>query len=360
MHALHLLASADRRGAEVFGSQLAERLGASGFRNDLVALSAAHDPAAGLPVEVLPALRKVGALRELRRRARGADVVLGHGSHGLVAGTLATVGTRTPLVYRSIGDPTYWGSSRARRARVGIQLRRAARVTALWPAAADAIAAAYGVPRHRIEVVPNAADERRFPEPDPARRAAARTTLGLDAHPSAPVILAIGALSPEKRVGLAIQAVAALPDGLLLIAGDGPERASIEAQAAELLPRRHRILGSVDEVGPLYDAADVVVLTSATEGQPGVAIEAGLSARPLVATDVGGVSSVVVHGQTGVLVPAEATPEDLAAALTRALAEADALGGAARARCLADFTLTVVAERFAAVLTDAVRTGRRG
>jgi glycosyltransferase involved in cell wall biosynthesis len=350
MRTLHLLASADRRGAEVFGVRLAERLAELGHDGEVVALAPARG-GDGLAVDVVPSFPRWGAVRELRRRARQADVVLGHGSRGLVAGTAATVGTRTPLVYRSIGDPTFWGSSRLRRLRVGLQLRRAAAVTALWPAAAEAIARQYGVDPARIAVVPNGGDERRFHPATAAERAEARAALGLD--PSGPVLLYLGALAPEKRVERIVASAALVPEAVLVVAGDGPDREAVAAAARRHLPGRHHLLGSVDDVAPLLAAADAVVLLSTTEGQPGVAIEAALAGRPVVATDVGGVSSVVVDGETGVLVGADAEPSEVATAIGRALADAEALGTAAAARCGATFTLDAVARRFDEVLRAA-------
>jgi glycosyltransferase involved in cell wall biosynthesis len=96
-------------------------------------------------------------------------------------------------------------------------------------------------------------------------------------------------------------------------------------------------------------AADVVVSCSRTEGMPGVLIEAGLSGRPAVATDVGGVAEIVRDGETGMLV----RPGDvggLTAALVRALAERSRLGVAARAHCLATFEIGVVADGWADLL----------
>lgn len=339
----------------MFGTQLADRLTAMGHTNDVVALARAADDSSALDVEVLSALRSPAAARSLRARAQPADVVLGHGSRGLVGGTLATLGTKTPLVYRSIGDPTYWGASRPRAARVGFQLRRAAAVTALWPKAAAAICSQFGVPTERVEIVPNGADERRFAPATRAEASAARRLL--DLPPTGPLVLAIGALSSEKRVDRAITAIARNPLQHLVIAGDGPERETLESLAATALPGRCTFLGAVTDVRPAYAAADAVVLPSATEGQPGVVIEAGLCALPVVATDVGGVSSVVLHGTTGVLVGADPTPEELASAIERSLVEAGALGPAAQARCEASFTLAAVSDRFADVL-DRARSSR--
>ncbi|MFN8016931.1 MAG: glycosyltransferase family 4 protein [Acidimicrobiales bacterium] len=351
MRTLHLLASADRRGAEVFAVLLAERLAELGHEAEVVALRPPGSPGGGLDVDVVPGLPRPRAVAELRRRARRADVVLGHGSRGLVAGTAATLGTRTPLVYRSIGDPTFWGASRARQVRVGLQLRRAAQVTALWPAAAEAIARQYGVAPERITVVPNAADERRFSPATAERRAEARRSLGL--APDAPVVLYLGALAPEKRVPLVVESVGAVEGAVLLIAGDGPERDSVARAAERSLPGRHHLLGVVQDVEPLLAASDGAILLSTTEGQPGVAVEAGLSALPLLCTDVGGVSSVVVDGTTGRLVPADASPTEVAAALRAMLDDAPTLGAAAAERCRGRFSLDVVAAQFDEVLRAA-------
>lgn len=353
VHVLHLLASTDRRGAEVFARELHEELVRRGHHGDLVALSGAGAPG----VEVLDALRSPAAARALRQRARRADVVLGHGSRGLVGGTLATLGSRTPLVYRSIGDPRYWGASWARRVRVGLQLRRAAQVTALWPDAGRAIVDQYGVAPERVTVIPNGADDRRFCPADEQRRQDARRALGL--AEDAPVALAIGALSPEKRVPELIAAVAATPDVVVVVAGDGPQRPEVERALAALPPGRGHLLGTVTDVAAMYDAADVVVLASATEGQPGVAIEAGLCGLPVVATDVGGVSSVVIDGTTGLLVPFDAAADVLARAVVEAIARREPLGRAARERTAASLTVAVVAAQFESVLATAAAGRRR-
>lgn len=352
MRILHLLASADRRGAEVFGAEVAAALDRRGHPGRVVALS----PGDGsLDVEVVPALSQPGAARRLRRAAADADVVLAHGSRGLVAGTLATLGRGVPLVYRSIGDPAYWGSTAARRARVGVQLRRAAAVTALWPGAAETIVARYRLDPDRVAVVPNAADQQRFTPADDARRRAARRSLGLDDRP---VVAFVGALAPEKRVDLAIAAVAGLDDAVLVVAGAGPLAAEVAASAEDRLPGRHLLLGSVDDVAEVYAAADVVVLLSTTEGQPGVAIEAALSGLPVVATAVGGTASVVDDGRTGLLVPATPTAEEAADALRRALEGAEELGRRAREVAVERFSLAAVADRFEEVLATAAGADR--
>ena len=353
MRTLHLLASADRRGAEVFGTQLAEYLRSTGSEHEVVALHAAT-AGDGLAVDRVVPLGSVSGVRTLRARARAADAVLGHGSLGLIAGTAATLGTRTPFVYRSIGDPTYWGASRSRQVRVGVQLRRAAGVTALWPAAGAAIAEQYGVDPQRITIVPNAVDEARFAPADQPSRAAARAVLGIEAEH---VALYVGALSSEKRLDAVLGAAAAVPGLHLILAGDGPDRSAVAIRAEELLPGRHHLLGSVPDVVPLYASADCLVLLSATEGQPGVAIEAGLCGLPVVATDVGGVSSVVVDGSTGRLVSADASAAEAATAISDAISDRDRLGSAANDRCRAAFTIASVGAQFDQLLRQVADRG---
>ncbi len=343
---LHVVTSTQRRGAETFAVDLAAALGARGVASDVVALAAGSGDT--LDVDTLgPSALGPATLRALRRRSAGATAVVAHGSRTLPACAVALAGRRTPVVYRSIGDPAAWAGGGVRRLRTRLLLRRMAGVTALWPAAADAVHTLYGVPRDRLHVLPNGVPAERCPVPDPAARHAARDRLGLPA--AVPVVAVIGALSPEKRVADAVDAVAAVEGAHLLVAGDGPERHALEQRAAQALGDRAHFAGVLPGPAEALAAADVVVSCSGTEGMPGVLIEAGLSGRPAVATDVGGVAQIVRDGETGLLV-APGDVAGLTAALARALPERDRLGASARAHCLATFEIGPVADGWAALL----------
>jgi glycosyltransferase involved in cell wall biosynthesis len=129
------------------------------------------------------------------------------------------------------------------------------------------------------------------------------------------------------------------PDARLILVGEGPERRRIE----EEISRRRlgsfvRLLGLRGDVARLLAAADVFLLTSISEGIPVTLIEAMAARLPIVATNVGGVSEVVQHRQTGLLAPA-GDDAALAGALIRLLgdeAERHRLGnrGFERAACL--------------------------
>jgi glycogen(starch) synthase len=128
----------------------------------------------------------------------------------------------------------------------------------------------------------------------------------------APRLLCLGRLDRIKGFDIALTAfvsvVRRFPKARLVIAGDGPERAELEGQAARLgVEASVEFVGWVrpDEVPAVMNSATMVVIPSRNEGLPNVAKEAALLARPVVATDVGGNPEAVVHGETGLLVGKE-------------------------------------------------------
>jgi glycosyltransferase involved in cell wall biosynthesis len=355
---VHVVRSTQRRGAEVFACDLSAGLAHRGVQSRVVALTAGGS---GHQLDI-PALgaRPMGlsTLRALRREAGRADVVVAHGSRTLDACAVALAGTGTPFVYRSIGDPAAWSAHGVRRWRTALLLRRAARVAVLWPGAAETLRTAHGIQAGKIEVIPNGVVSEGHPVPDAGARVAARARLGLPAE--APVAVTIGALSSEKRTSAAVDAVSGLPGAHLLVVGDGPERAALEARAAAAAPGRVHFAGVLPGPNEALAAADVVVLASRTEGMPGVLIEAGLAARPCVATAVGGVGAVVDDGVTGVLVPPgddRALADALGTLLAAGPARLAEMGAAARSRCLAQFDMAVVTSAWANML-GAIDTGR--
>jgi glycosyltransferase involved in cell wall biosynthesis len=189
-----------------------------------------------------------------------------------------------------------------------------------------------GVPRDRINVLHSSV------RPECAGAAAidaVRRTLGVSA--GVPLVLSVGRLSREKAHAHLIAALAnpalARLGAVLVLVGDGPERARLERLALRSgLSDRVRFAGRQSDVWPYYYAADVVALPSDTEGSPNVLLEAMAVGRPVVATRVGGIPEIAQHGQTALLVE-PGRPDALAAAVARLLAEpgfAHQLGAHAR------------------------------
>jgi glycosyltransferase involved in cell wall biosynthesis len=347
---LQVITSTDPRGAELFGVDLGDELAARGFGVRTMALAPGVTQKSALDVPVLGRTRMgLDTMRALRAASRGVDVVIAHGSTTLPACTIALVGSSRPVIYRSVGDPTFWLNTRARRLRTRILLRRTARVVTLTASAAATLARDIGVPSNRIRVIPKGVPTARFNVPSAHERASARAQLGLSE--GSRVALYLGALSPEKNVATIIEAIAPLADVVLLVVGDGPDREQLERSVPAEVASRVRFLGSTDDPLPMYHASDVVVLASLTEGLPGVLIEAGLCGLPTVATDVGFVREIIDGGRTGVVVP----PRDVAAmtdGVTRALDDATALGAAARVRCREHFALDRVADAWDQLIRD--------
>lgn len=352
---LHLLPSNQRRGAETFGYDLHVALAGRGVRSDIRCI----EPGRGEQTLRVPALSEhrfsPAGMRALRRAAADAGVVIAHGSSTLLACGLGLMGLDVPFVYLSIGDPRYWARTSARRLRTRWLMRRATAVVVISPTARDVLVDYYGLDARRVHVIPNGRPAARFGPADPTSRATARRELGLSS--TADVVVVVGALAPEKRVDVAIEAVARLPGTMLVVAGDGSELPALSTLATEVAPGRVVFLGATDQPGTVLAAADVLALSSDSEGVPGVLIEAGLSGLPVVATDVGWVRDVVLPGQTGLLVP-PGRPDLFGTGLREALDRRDELGRAGRAHCLSEFEMAKVADTWRRLIERTARRGR--
>jgi glycosyltransferase involved in cell wall biosynthesis len=175
-----------------------------------------------------------------------------------------------------------------------------------------------GVPGSRIEVLRNGVDLELFAPQD---RATARRELGLDA--GGPIVLSVGWLIPRKGHDLAIRAAAAMPEGRLVIVGDGPEGPALQRLARQLgSSERVRFLGSMaqERRATVYSAADVLLLASSREGLPNVVLEALACGTPVIATAVWGTPEIVGSPVSGRLVE-QRTPQAIAAALRELLAD---------------------------------------
>ena len=167
----------------------------------------------------------------------------------------------------------------------------------------------YGTPRGRIEIVAPGVEHAFFA---PGDQRGARTALGLPFH--APVLLFVGRIQPLKAPDVAVRALALLgrPDAQLLIVGGASgqeggheidhlhsliDELGVRAQVQFVPPQPHHILSTY------YRAADVVLVPSRSESFGLVALEASACGVPVVASGVGGLLTLVDHGETGYLVP---------------------------------------------------------
>jgi glycosyltransferase involved in cell wall biosynthesis len=211
----------------------------------------------------------------------------------------------------------------------------------------------YGAPASRINIIRPAVDLAVF---RPLQRGAACAVLGLDANRR--YILFCGRLEDAvKRVSAIIRAfatAAASKSATLLVAGDGADRARLERLANESAAGRVQFLGWISDPemkAQLYNAAECLVLASTREGAPAVVSEALACGTPVVATDVGAISDLIVSGETGwLLQPAD--DDALASALADVLAQPEHVA-AMRATCRQMAESHVSAE----VVTAALKSG---
>jgi len=184
-----------------------------------------------------------------------------------------------------------------------------------------------------------------------------RMNLGLD---GCPVVGIVGRLRKEKGHSILLDAmtevVRDVPHAKLLIIGDGPERKQLETKAETLGISDHILwLGAKEpaETLQLYSIMAVVVIPSLFEGFGLTAAEAMAAGRPVVASDVDGLSEVVENGQTGYLVP-DGDSNVMAKRLVELLShrsKAQAMGKAGSQRVIQHFSL----ERFAEATLTAYR-----
>ncbi|UZK70879.1 glycosyltransferase [Sphingomonas sp. S1-29] len=179
---------------------------------------------------------------------------------------------------------------------------------------------ALGVPAEKVRVHHTGVDQARFV---PIDRDAAKARLGV----TGPLVVSVGALIARKGHAIVIDAVARLAGVSLLIAGDGPDRAALQARIdAAGVGDRVRLLGSVphDDLPALLGAADVMALASSSEGLANAWVEALASGTPIVITDAGGAAEVVDRPAAGRIVAR--TVEGFVEGIAAVLAEAPDVG----------------------------------
>lgn len=342
-----------RAGAQVQLARLARSVDPAGFEASVCCLMRGGPLAddlveRGVPVQVLGLStiygpRALVALVGLARRMRAERTDVAHAflvsSH--VFATLAAGLARGPAVVTSRRDTGISRNWRLRLLEEWIINPLVDRVTANSDAVASAALRERGVDEGKLVRIPNGVD---LDELDPARMRPedVRREWGLETGDL--LVGAVGHLSPVKGHAHLVEALARVRAGgipaRLLLVGDGPLRADLEARASTLGLARQVLFAGVREDAPrLMAAMDVVALPSRTEGMSNALLEAMALARPVVATDTGGNPELVEDGVTGRLVPVDA-PEVLADAIGDLLTHpplARRLGEAARRRIARDF-----------------------
>lgn len=358
LRVLHLISSGGIYGAEKMVVSLARGLERMGCHS----IAAVFDNGRAVSTEVANYMREqnievVGlpckgridwtTVERIQSWTRAYDISLLH-SHGYKADIytyLAARKLRCPIIATS----HFWTRRTAALCLYAyldkLALRRFDYVSAVSEAIKNEILA-FGVPPEKVCVLNNGIDLTPFHNPNPSLRA----ELGTDGMR---IVGGVGRLVEQKGFDYLLSAIPTVverfPKTMFVVAGEGTERARLEAMTSQLKIDAHvRFLGTRSDMPNVYASFDAFVLPSIDEGMPIALIEAMASAKPVVATRVAAVPRLITQNETGLLVPPR-DPQALAEAICQLLANpvlCQRLSEAARTRVEEQFSAQAMAEGY--------------
>ena len=309
-----------RRGAQIFISELSSFLVQSGEQTKIIYIyqNPKDSETVFLPhnsivlegdkhssLEKVPGLNPALVRKLLKEvKAYSPDIIVSNGSRTLKYSALLRQFYKgdTKWIVRWIDDAVYWNPGIASkwiyRNLIMSQFDAAIGVS---EASLESMIRHYGF-KKPTEVIHRVFNPNKFKN-SPSREVA-RRNLGLDDRDE--VLLFLGNLTSQKRPDRFLEIVKILaktrPNLKALIVGDGELGVAIQSQIANF---KSQILffGYQQDVSPYLASADILVLTSDTEGLPGIVLEAAHFEVPTIATKVGGISECLIDGETGFLIP---------------------------------------------------------
>ena len=360
MRVLHVVSTDQRRGAELFASDLIQALTNEGVEQRVCVLRSMESDSFeyGVPTDLLECASRwpvIGVdglgIRRLRAVVKEwkPDIIQAHGGETLSYSVPAALRSDARVVYRRIGSTPNWMAGRLKKAALGSLMRRADLVIAVADFVRREVEVDFRVLPSKIVVIPNGIDVRRLHASNTP--AAAKAKLGIPEEGQ--VVLSLGALTLEKdplaQVEIMTRVLEQEDTCYFAMAGDGPLRSELEAAVSRTpCADRIRVLGVRRDVGDLLCAADVLLLASRTEGMPAAILEAGASGVPVASYAIAGVPEIVEDGVTGLL----AAPGDvdrLRRRVVELLQDADLraeLGSAGRAQLASRFTIDAIAHSY--------------
>ena len=378
MRILQIISSGGLYGAEQVVLNLARHFRRMGHESQIAVFENLHSPnihiaeaaaALHLPVQLVPCRGRFdwGTVVRLRSLAQSYSphVVHMHGykadqyGHGALRRLpVAKVSTchgwvENTLPLRAYAHMDRWA------------LRRFDLVVAVSTEIAETLRRA-GLPSDKIRTIDNGIEAADLETDTPTLR----HDLGLDSK--CILVGAIGRLSPEKGFAILLAAARIVvqqhPEVKFVVVGDGPERKRLEDLTRQYgLEAKLFWAGRRDDMPGVYASLDIQVQPSLKEGLPMTILEGLAAGKPIVATRAGAVETVISNELTGLLVnPGSA--DEIASAIARFIQDSKLrtrLGQAGRARVEANFSATVMTEKYLLAYAEVLKTrllqpGNRG
>jgi glycosyltransferase involved in cell wall biosynthesis len=312
----------------------------------------------GLPITSLDMQRGQADWRSFRRfvtllQSWQPHVLTSFMYHANLLGRLAGKWAGVPLVVSSIRSERNGSAARDRLMRWTNWMDHAC--TTNSQQVADSLLSRGLLSSQKLRVIPNGVDIAALTA-STDERFRIRDELGL--APAGFLWLAIGRLWEQKDYPTLLRAFQRLgaPEARLAIAGRGPLLDELRRQAQELgIASQVMFLGVRNDIAALLSAADALVLSSAWEGMPNVIMEALAAAKPVVATQVGGVAELVQPGKSGLLAPAgdsDALSRAMGELMSMSAEERRQLGFHGRDHIAAHYSLPAMADRWSALYRE--------
>lgn len=302
----------------------------------------------------------------LLRRIMGPerpDVIHCHGFAAGLAGRLAATGLRLPWVYsvhNFVMDQGNFLRQGLTRLGEGLLSRQGGEIIAMSNALKDALVQIAGIAAERIHVIENGINL-------PKRGNGASIRQRYCISPDSLLVGTVARLIPSKGIEVLLQAAARLPRELkhlrFMILGSGPEEGRLRAQADRLaLGNQVLFTGWQRNIADYYEAFDIFLLPTLSEGMGISILEAMAAGLPVLASRTGGIPEVIRHGQTGWLIPPGDSDQILEGLLylSQNRLAAAAMGRGAKQEAEARFSAERMVERTAEVLrlASCLRGGR--
>jgi glycosyltransferase involved in cell wall biosynthesis len=218
-----------------------------------------------------------------------------------------------------------------------------------------------GLPAELLLWMPNPVDTDEFAPASPEERCRLRAEAGLDQD--APVVVYVGRLAPEKELPSLLDAFVHVlgqkPDALLILVGDGPDRAALVERAAKLgIDSQVRVTGRVSAaaVPQWLQCSDVFTLVSSLEGFPCSLVEAMAAGLPSVVSDIPGNRQLITADVNGWIVP-QGDSLALAGEIVKLLSDPSMrarMGGAARQLVVENYATERVIDRYEKLFSEAI------